>query len=617
MGKRTRACEECHRLKIKCDVGNPFNSNDNDAGNEDSQDGHDNTGNRKSCERCIRNNIECIPAAPRLQRDRISELGAQVEQLKNELFLLRSQKQRSNASSINSPGTTLSSSSVGCSSCSSGGHDPFRAPHTQLGASVDFYNGRNVLSYLDARIPHAKQQDLLHFFVYEIAPQWPILLLPSDDLDHARREYPMLLLSILTYTITRSAQGTSQEVHDELIREVMRIVGDDVMVKGQQSLELVQTLLVAGFWNKSAQGEAHASCFQLTQIATDMSIDLGIAGPHLRPTPAAYFRCQDNPTSTESRRTWLACFLCMAASSVSTRRPVAVPWSSHHHECLLHLETMGDPSDVLLCQLIRVSVLTQEVSTSLNLCDLTVFMDGNSYSTHAIMDDLRNRAANCATQLIHGSSRGSSPQTPPAGSSSAAALTALASMFPFSQPTPMSGILKILWHTAMIYIHEPLFWTPTNMSSFASPFIPGRIAVHDFARPAHPIPPLETSLPLIIQHCHAIVDIAHSELAPSTIVHLPSFCTAPLITYSTYMLSCVLVSATGQPGGTYGLYLPRELLRVDEYLGKLRDLVARLKVVDPTMSCYTTRILDATGWLEQWYSDYVGIVRLFESSLGS
>jgi len=396
----------------------------------------------------------------------------------------------------------------------------------------------------------------------------------------------------------------------------MRIVGDDIMVKGQQSLELVQTLLVAGFWNKSAQGESHATCFQLTQIATDMSIDLGIAGPYLKPTPPAYFRHKDDPTSTESRRTWLACFLCMAASSVSTRRPIAIPWSRYHHECLLHLETMGDPSDALLCQLIRVSVLVQEVSTSLSLCDLGVFVDGSLYSTHAIIDDLRNRAANCAAQLIHGSSRGGSPQTPPAGTSSPSALAALAGMFSFSQPTPMSGILKILWHTAMIYIYEPLFWTPTNMASFASPFIPGRIAVHDFARPANPIPPLEASLPMIIQHCHAIVDIAHSELSPSTIVHLPSFCTAPLITYSTYMLACVLVSATGQPGGTYGRYLPREMLQVEKYLGKMRELVARLKVVDPTMSCYTTRILDATGWLEQWYGDYVGIVRLFESSLG-
>ncbi|KAH7014255.1 uncharacterized protein B0I36DRAFT_278131 [Microdochium trichocladiopsis] len=549
MGKRTRACEECHRLKIKCDVGNPFALND-DASTDSI---NDNGSSKRACERCIRNNIQCVPTAPRLQRDRISELNAQVEQLKSELLLLRGQNRNSSASSSNSA------------------------------RSADFYHGRNVLSFLDARIPHALQQDLLRFFVLEVAPQWPIILLPTDDLDHARREYPILLLSILTYTVTRSGQSTSQEVHDDLIHEVMHVVGDDIMVRGQQSLELVQTLLVAGFWNKSARGESHASCFQLTQIATDMAIDLNIAGPCLRPTPSAYFRPQDNPTSTDARRTWLACFLCMAAASVSNRRPIAVPWNSYHHECLLHLESIGNPSDILLCQLVRVSVLTQEVSTALKTCDLTVFMDGNTYSTHAIMDDLRMRAGNCAAQVMN--------------------------------ITPSPGMLKILWHVAMIYIHEPLFWTPTNMASFASPFIPGRIAVHDFAHPEHPIPPLEASLPAIIQHCHAVIDIAHSELSPMTIVHLPSFCTAPLITYSMYMLMCVLVSATGQPSGVYGRYITREMLAVDKYLLKLRDLVGRLKVVDPMMSCYTTRILDATGWLEQWYNDYAGILQRYESNM--
>ncbi|KXJ87476.1 hypothetical protein Micbo1qcDRAFT_215854 [Microdochium bolleyi] len=547
MGKRTRACEECHRLKIKCDVGFPNNYN--------------------ACERCVRNSLECVPAAPRLQRDRISELENQVEQLRNELLLVKSQRRA--PSSSGSLNTTPSSSTQSHSAS---------IPH-------DFHRGREPLSFLDTRIPHLKQQELLSAYVHEIAPAWPIVLLPTDDLDHVRRDCPLLLLCILTYTVTKHDQGTSQEAHDDLIRETMRILGDEVVVRGQQSIELVLALLIAGFWSKTAQAETHATCFQLTQIASDMAIDLGLAGSSVQSTPAAFFRNKEDPSTAESRRTWLACFLCMAAASVSTRRPIAVPWNTYHHECVLYLESMGGPSDILLCQLVRVSVLTQEITTSLQMCNLTTFLDGNTYTTHAIMDDLKARAATCAAQIFH------------------------------SNATHFHGHL-ILWHTAMIYIHEPLFWTVTNMSSFTAPFIPGRIAVHDFARPAHPIPPLEAALPGIITHCHAVVDIATDQLSASTLVHLPSFCTASLVTYSLYMLVNVLVAATG-PQRTYGRYIAREILQVDKYLGKLRALNVRLREVDPTMSCFTTRILDATGWLDQWYNDYVVIVQRFEATLGA
>ncbi|KAJ1323865.1 transcriptional regulatory protein LEU3 [Microdochium nivale] len=625
MGKRTRACEECHRLKIKCDVGDwPADKNNNIATNtandaDDDESGfRSNSGRssaRRSCERCVRNNLNCIPAAPRLQRDRISELESQVEQLKSELLLAKSQPTA--ASNSGSPSTTPSSSSLGCS-CSSSSQDGHHRSHS-VSSPHDYHRGGDVLSFLDARLPHAKQQELLHAFVYDIAPAWPIVLLPTDDLDHARRESRVLLLCILTYTVTRHDQGASQEVHDDLIRESMRILGDEIVVRGQQSIELVLSLLVAGFWSKTAQGDSHASAFQLTQIASDMAIDLGLAGTSVQATPAAYFRRKEDPSTAESRRTWLACFLCMAAASVSTRRPIAVPWNDYHHECLLYLESLGGPSDLLLCQLVRVSVLTQEIATSLHMCSITTFLDGNTYTTHAIMDDLKARAATCAAQVLITSADGNhhhhflSDIDP-----SIFSITSSAALSPPPPPSHNSGLLRILWHVAMIYIHEPLFWTVTNMSSFTAPFIPGRIAVHDFARPTHPIPPLEAALPAIVTHCHAVVDIAAAEegLGPSTIVHLPSFCTAPLVTYSLYMLVNVLVATTG-PRATYARYIPPETLRVGEYLAKLRGLNSRLRVVDPTMSCYTTRILDATGWLEQWYNDYVVIVQRFEASLGA
>jgi hypothetical protein len=303
--KRNRACEECHRLKIKCDV---------------------NTSLGGACERCSRNNLVCEPAAPRLQRDRISELEAQLEELK---VVLR-EKSDSTTPSRSSPGS------------SPGNHD------------------NSVLSFLDTRIPLGRQQDLLHLYAHQAGAAWPVIRLPMD-LGSLRSKSPILLLCVLVYTITHDMQGTELDVHEELIRETMHIIGDEVIGRGRRSLELVQALLVASFWNKPLRKGDHASCYQLIQLATDMAIDLNIGGLAWQPSPVAYFSHHEDPTSLEARRTWLACFVAVSKSSISMRRPNTIPWDPYHEECLLYLESNGEASDILLCQLVRIVRLIQEI----------------------------------------------------------------------------------------------------------------------------------------------------------------------------------------------------------------------------------------------------------------
>ena len=195
MRTRSRACAECHRLKIKCDLStNPSGA---------------------ACDRCSRNSLECVPSAPRLQRDRIAELEAQVQDLKNAL-----QNQDSSPTPSRSPGS-------------------FMENHDQI-----------ILAFLDMRIPLRKQQELLHLFTLEIGASWPVLLLPVE-LDVMRSKSPILLLTVLAYTVTHRSQGTDLETHDELVRETMYMLGEIVIGRGQRSLVLVQALLVAAFWNKS------------------------------------------------------------------------------------------------------------------------------------------------------------------------------------------------------------------------------------------------------------------------------------------------------------------------------------------------------------------------------
>ncbi|KFA69029.1 hypothetical protein S40285_08458 [Stachybotrys chlorohalonatus IBT 40285] len=527
MKKRLRACEECHRLKIKCDVSAS-------------------TGG--ACERCNRNSLECVPAAPRLQRDRVSELEARVQELSNAL-----QEQRSSATPSWSTGTLLEN-------------------HNDA-----------ILSFLDARILPSKQQELLYLYANQAGAVWPVVRMPME-LDTIRSTSPVLLLSVLAYAFTQEAQGVDIDVHDELVRETMRVLGDEVIAKGSRSLELVQALLVATFWSKETRKGKYGSCYQLAQLASDMAIDLGIAGFALQPSPVAYFCRYENPTFLEARRTWLACFLALSTWSISVRRPNTVSWDAHHQECLLHLESQGDSSDLLFCQIVRITKLIEDISNTLCLCHLATFVDGNDYSSHFTIESLKDKVDAWAAQVPH----------------------YLAS----------SQTLKVWHHVAMIHLHEIALHTPTNKASFAAPFIPGRIPIQDFPRPANIIPPLKTALEAIVHHCQAVIETI-ADIDPVLALGLPPFSFAPTALYSLYVLVTTMVVST-TPENTYGQYLtnlPMGSFRIEHCGLRLRTLTSRMTALDPTMSCYTTRLFDATSWLEEWYINYMSILERFEMNL--
>lgn len=480
-----------------------------------------------------------------MQRDRIAELEAQVQELQIAL-------------------QDKSSSSTPC-----------KAPDSRLEN-----HDQAVLSFLDARIPFAKQQELLHIFTLHVGVAWPVIRLPPE-LDYIRSKSPVLLLSVLAYTVTQLSQGTELQIHDEVVRETMYLLGDEVFGRGRRSLELVQALLVAAFWNKTTRRHRNASCFQLVQLAADMAIDLGIAGFSLQPSPPAYFDHHEDPTSLEARRTWLACFVATSNAAVGLRRPIAFPWNSHHQDCLLYLESSGDQSDLLLCQIVRIEQLIQDISNQLCLTQLEMFVDGNVHSTHAVIDTLKAKVDAWAAQI------------PPR----------LAS----------SQTLKLWYHVAMIQIYEVVLHTPTNKPSFASPFIPGRIPIKDFPTPAAIILPLQTALEVLVCNCHAVIDTV-TEMDPLLVLSLPTFSFSPHIVYSLFVLVTAMVAAT-DPANTYGQCLPKACFRIEDCILKLRNLTAYIKALDPTSTCYTTRMVDATSWLEEWYNDYIAILRRYETNL--
>lgn len=401
------------------------------------------------------------------------------------------------------------------------------------------------------------------------------------ELDSIRAKSPILLLSVLAYTVTHEKQGIELDVHDDFVRETMHIIADAVIGRGQRSLEIVQTLLISAFWNKPTRKGQQGSCYQLIQLAADMAIDLGIAGFAWQPSPVAYFSRHEDPTSPEARRTWLACFAALSTSAISMRRPNTVPWNDYHEECLLQLELTGDAVDVLMCQIVRIIQLIEEIHARMCLCQLGTFVDGNDHATHIVMEDLRNKVDRWVVQI------------PPS--------------------LAASQTLKVWYHSAMVHIYEAVLHTPTNKASFAAPFIPGRIAIKDFPKPTHIIPPLQAALVALVQNCQAVINAA-SVMDANLALGLSSFCFAPKVLYSLFLLVTALVAAT-DPQNTYGRCVPRDCFEIDQSSQKLRSMTVRLQALDPTMSSWTTRFIDATGWLEEWYKDYATILLRYEANV--
>lgn len=156
--KRFRACDPCHSIKIKCELGS--------------------RGGEPPCARCVRLGKDCIITPPKRQKDRAAELEAQVESLSR---LLQSQK-------------------LGATPTDSGER---RSPDTYERTPVDSKKRRlentdireasaeSEVDDMDHVLDPAIQRTIYHKYVNEIIPRFSLVPIPQPyDYDTLRRESP-------------------------------------------------------------------------------------------------------------------------------------------------------------------------------------------------------------------------------------------------------------------------------------------------------------------------------------------------------------------------------------------------------------------------------------------
>jgi hypothetical protein len=440
-----------------------------------------------------------------------------------------------------------------------------------------------LLEFLDCRVSRELQQQALYAYVKGAEAAWPAIPLAVSDLEITRNETPILLLCILAFPIPASLMGIDNQAQDELVGQATSLLPTAVITKGQRSVELVQCLLVASYWNRNARGQANGSCYQFVQLAVDMAIDLGLGGSQMPTSPGAYFSRMVEVSTMDASRTWLACFIAAISQALCMRRPISIHWTTYHDTCAIRLLNSTRETDHLLCYLSTLFKVCQEIAIGLDLCNTYTFRNIQDAETLTTMESLREKLQLWEIDL---------------------------------PPNLVTHSVLCFWKQVVLqYLFELVLHTPTNKASFAAPFVPERLAAADFPAPASLAQHAVSAFKQLIGSSHSAIDIClgmHAHL----VLDMPSLCFAPAVMYSFCTLLRAYITLAG-PGSTYGLFLDKDMLHLGDTFERLNALATRLRSLDPSSRSYSTMIISAVTWLEAWFVDYREIVSRFEQNQGT
>ncbi|KXJ85991.1 hypothetical protein Micbo1qcDRAFT_237241 [Microdochium bolleyi] len=249
---------------------------------------------------------------------------------------------------------------------------PPRDPNQQVADVVD----RGILSMDQATELFARYTD-------HMAQHLPIVIFPPDmTAQHVRKSTPHLFLAILA-----AAASELSQIQRILVKELTQLIADKVVVIGEKSMELVQAILVGVIWYFPPEHFEELKFYQFVHLAGVMAIDIGLgkrkANAKSRLIPYTWrdhpFRKSPlpDPTSIESRRTWLGCYFLAANVSMALHRPNLIRWSSFMQECLDVLTTSPDaaPTDKNLCHLVWTHRLAEEIGVQFSMDDPSIHVD--------------------------------------------------------------------------------------------------------------------------------------------------------------------------------------------------------------------------------------------------
>jgi hypothetical protein len=540
--KRPRACDHCHFIKIKCELGT--------------------TGGSGPCSRCNRLGKECIITPPKRQKDRVAELEAQVKALTK---LLEAQKLKA----ANDAAGTLPDHAGTNGHTDHVNGDPI--PQKKRKFSNDIHEDA-VLEHdpkdpesleVDAFVSGDTQRRLLDKYLNELLPKFPLCPITGDCEYEAMRKSRALLLQAIVYAASPGLVST--DTQEALGKIIMSLFATEAIADGVKSLELVLAMQIVVMYYRAPRNHTHISAFQLVETFTSMAEKLADDGPFRLPSSSKKIT-DEELSATDARRAWYVCQLFSEAMAIYIRRPCPYRWDNNLASGLYLLEyTYALPTDRLLYQYIRAEALCGTIASRSNYYTSTVH-DVSDPETQLKMQSLQDQITDWKAQIPPG--------------------------------VWCKGLA--FWDLFMtMYLHEPVLHTSTNKQSFSAPFIAEKLSVTDFPKPVVTQEHL-TSIAALKTASHAIIDL-YTALDLQTAMALPAAQFATRVLYALYILVKIHIASTAN-GNTFGAFINPETLQIDCCIDKIAVGARVIGEVDD--SCRQYRILQAVSRTREWLTTF-------------
>ena len=193
-----------------------------------------------------------------------------------------------------------------------------------------------------------------------------------------RRDKPTLFLVIMAISIGHFRS----ELQMPLVHEAHRLFADKIVVKGEKSLELAQSIILACIWYMPPDQFEELKFFQFIHMAVVMALDIGMGRVTRRKGNKQYGflreimgksqnRASFDPDAVETRRVWLGAYVMAVNASMALRRPLLCRWHPYMDECIEILQTSPDaePSDRNLIHWAKLTHIAEEIAFQFSMDD--------------------------------------------------------------------------------------------------------------------------------------------------------------------------------------------------------------------------------------------------------
>ncbi|CZT25367.1 uncharacterized protein RCC_11098 [Ramularia collo-cygni] len=202
-------------------------------------------------------------------------------------------------------------------------------------------------------------EGLIHRYRQLLSPGLPFVALPDDATAQSMQEQRPVLLRAVT-TVALFHDLPRQQL---LVKDLIRAIGERMLVKGEQSLDILQGIIVLigwfhphVFWNRQLGNLIH--------LGISLSMDLGID----RKTQQFEQDVNEKPlriSGLAENRALLGLYFYTSMLSSNFKKMDAMPFTVHMQRCMESLDGAHEAeSDLLLVQMVRLQRVIETIHTT-------------------------------------------------------------------------------------------------------------------------------------------------------------------------------------------------------------------------------------------------------------